>query len=224
MASPKHFAFNDQKTNRGGVAPFMTEQRAREVELRAFQIPMEANKYDAKAPEYWNGEENHDFGMRGMMTSFSKIGGVECTASEGLITDIAKNEWGFKGYAVTDIGDDVDLFAAVANSGVTGYDLRGRFSESGYDTQTNDGQPIRAEMFAGDANILTKIKEAAHNTIWAFCQTNLMNAYDSSTEFQSVTTWWRVAYKVAILTTGGLFLAFATLYTVSVIKSKKEGK
>lgn len=224
LASPKHFAFNDQETNRGGVAPFMTEQRAREVELRAFQIPMEANKYDAKAPEYWNGEENHDFGMRGMMTSFSKIGGVECTASEGLITGIAKNEWGFKGYAVTDIGDDVDLFAAVANSGVTGYDLRGRFSESGYDTQTNDGQPISAEMFAGDANILTKIKEAAHNTIWAFCQTNLMNAYDSSTEFQSVTTWWRVAYNVAILTTGGLFLAFATLYTVSVIKSKKEGK
>lgn len=51
-----------------------------------------------------------------------------------------------------------------------------------------------------------------------------MNAYDSSTEFQSVTTWWRVAYNVAILTTGALFLAFATLYTVSVIKSKKEGK
>lgn len=222
LASPKHFAFNDQETNRGGVAPFMTEQRAREVELRAFQIPMEANKYDAKAPAYWTGEENHDFGMRGMMTSFSKIGAVECTASEGLITDIARNEWGFKGYVVTDIGDDTDLFAAVANAGVTGYDLRGRFTESGFEAHTTDGQPISAEMFKGDANILIRIKEAAHNTLWAFCQTSLMNAFDSTTSYQSVMTWWRVAYTAAIAAAGVLFVLFATLYAVSAVKSGKE--
>ncbi|MBP5693927.1 MAG: glycoside hydrolase family 3 C-terminal domain-containing protein, partial [Bacilli bacterium] len=38
ITSPKHYAFNDQETNRNGIAPFMTEQRARETELRAFQI------------------------------------------------------------------------------------------------------------------------------------------------------------------------------------------
>ena len=222
LASPKHFAFNDQETNRGGVAPFMTEQRAREVELRAFQIPIEANKYDAQAPEYWTGEEDHDFGMRGMMTSFSKIGGVECTASEGLVSDIAKNEWGFVGYAVTDIGDDTDLFAAVANSGVTGYDLRGRFSESGFAAHTYEGENISAEMFAKDANILTKLKEAAHNTIWAFCQTNLMNAYDASTSYQSVMTWWKMAYMAAIATTGVLFVGMCAAYVVCYQKSRKE--
>ncbi len=222
LASPKHFAFNDQETNRGGVAPFMSEQRAREVELRAFQIPIEANKYDNAAPAYWNGEKDHDFGMRGLMTSFSKIGGIECTASEGLMTGIAKNEWGFRGYAVTDIGDDTDIFAAVANAGVTGYDLRGRFSETGYDAHTNDGETISAEMFKGDANILTKIKEAAHNTIWAFCQTNLMNAYDSSTAYQSVMTWWKAAYMTAIGVTGVLFVLSLILYSVSALKSRKE--
>lgn len=224
LASPKHFAFNDQETNRGGIAPFMTEQRAREIELRAFQIPMEANKYNETAPDYWTGDPEHDFGMRGMMTSFSKIGAVECTSSKGLVTDIARNEWGFVGYVVTDIGDDTDLFAGVVNAGVTGYDLRGNFSEEGFPNHTSGGEPISAAMFAGDAEILTQLKEAAHNTIWAFCQTNLMNAYNSSTSYQQLSTWWRVAYKAAMGLTGTLSVAAIALYTVSVVKNKKEEK
>ena len=162
--------------------------------------------------------------MRGMMTSFSKIGAVECTASQGLITDIAKKEWGFQGYVVTDIGDDTDLFASVVNAGATGYDLRGRFAEEGFPSHTNHGEAISAALFAHDANILTKLKDAAHNTIWAFCQTNLMNAYNASTSYQSLTTWWRVAYTAAIIVTAVLFVAFAALYTLSVIKAKKEEK
>jgi beta-glucosidase len=157
-----------------------------------------------------------------MMTSFSKIGAVECTASEGLITDIAKNEWGFCGYVVTDIGDDTDLFASVVKAGATGYDLRGRFSAEGFPVHTNEGNPISPEMFKGDATILAKLKDAAHNTIWAFCQTNLMNAYNSSTTFKALLTWWRVAYGAAIAVTGVAFLAFAALYAVSVKKNKEE--
>ena len=48
ISAPKHFVFNDQETNRNGVAPFMTEQRAREIELRAYQIGIEAVKYDGE--------------------------------------------------------------------------------------------------------------------------------------------------------------------------------
>lgn len=70
IAAPKHYAFNDQESERGGVSPYMTEQRAREIELRAYQIAFEATKYDT---------DDYDAGMRGLMTSFSKIGGVECT-------------------------------------------------------------------------------------------------------------------------------------------------
>lgn len=102
MAAPKHFAFNDQETERGGISPYMTEQRARELELRAYQYAFEATKYDT--PEY-------NAGMRGLMT------------------EILANEWGFIGYAVTDIYDDVDLWSAVLNSGTTCFDTRG---ESGF--------------------------------------------------------------------------------------------
>ena len=37
IAAPKHIAFNDSEVNRTGVATFMTEQKAREGELRAMQ-------------------------------------------------------------------------------------------------------------------------------------------------------------------------------------------
>ena len=68
IAAPKHFAFNDQETNRSGVSPYLTEQRGREIELRAFQIAFEATKYDT---------DERDAGLLGVMTSFSKIGPVE---------------------------------------------------------------------------------------------------------------------------------------------------
>ena len=42
------------------------------------------------------------------------------------MTEILANEWGFIGYAVTDIYDDVDLWSAVLNSGTTCFDTRGQ--------------------------------------------------------------------------------------------------
>lgn len=40
VTNAKHFAFNDQETNRDGLAVFLDEQAARENELRGFQIPV----------------------------------------------------------------------------------------------------------------------------------------------------------------------------------------
>lgn len=41
IIAPKHFAFNDTEINRTGVAVFMTEQQARENELRGTQASIE---------------------------------------------------------------------------------------------------------------------------------------------------------------------------------------
>ncbi len=152
IAAPKHFAFNDQETNRSGVAPYMLEQRAREVELRAYQIAFEATKYDT---------EEVDAGMRGLMISFSKIGPVECTASYELMTEILKEEWGFKGYAVTDIYDDTDIYGAVLASGTTCFDTRGISGFYGATTLENcstfatqvDGSKVSAQLLSGDARL-----------------------------------------------------------------------
>lgn len=221
IAAPKHFAFNDQETNRSGVAPYMLEQRAREVELRAYQIAFEATKYDT---------EEEDAGMRGLMVSFSKIGPVECTASYELMTEILKEEWGFKGYAVTDIYDDTDIYGAVLASGTTCFDTRGISGFYGATTLENcstfatqvDGSKVSAQLLSGDARLQNAVKDSCHNILYAFSQSSLMNRYNSTTHIEQTMTWWRMAYMAAIAAFGILLLASGALYVLSSKRKERE--
>lgn len=221
VAAPKHFAFNDQESERGGVSPYMTEQRAREVELRAYQIAFEATKYDT---------EDYDAGMRGLMTSFSKIGSIECTTSEGLMTEILANEWGFIGYAVTDIYDDVDLWTAVLNSGTTCFDTRGQSGfygtttlESSYLFQNLiEGVGLSKNLIDGDANLQLKLKDAVHKNIYAWSVSNLMNRYNATTRVESQMTWWRAAYYAAAGVSALVMVGSAAMYVLSFKDKKKE--
>ncbi len=214
ISAPKHFVFNDQETNRNGVAPFMTEQRAREIELRAYQIGIEAVKYDGE-------------GMIGLMTSFSKVGPVEVTNSWGMMTGILQKEWGFHGYSVTDISDDKDLYTGMVYAGCTGYDLR-----FGYPTGTEDfaskignqadGIVLSPDMFAKDATMQNIIKTSIKRTLWSFGQSNLMNRYNASTHKEWRMTPWRAMYISAITVTAVLSAGCVAMYVLSVIKGRKE--
>lgn len=223
IAAPKHYAFNDQETNRAGVAPYMTEQRAREVELRAYQIAFEATKYDT---------DEEDAGMRGLMASFSKIGPVECTTSYEMMTNILKNEWGFVGYAVTDIYDDMDLYGAVLSSGITCYDTRGMSGFYGNTTLDNcsylstqvDGSKVSSKLFAGDAALQSAVKESSHNILYAMSQSNLMNRYNSTTHIEQVMTWWRMIYITLIAVSGIAAVICLVLYIVSGKRKESEEK
>lgn len=79
IVGAKHFAFNDQETQRSGVATYMTEQKAREGELRSFQGAVE------------------DSGILGMMSSFTRIGAASVNGSVALLRNILRDEWGYKG-------------------------------------------------------------------------------------------------------------------------------
>lgn len=214
VAAPKHLAFNDQETERGGISPYMTEQRAREIELRAYQIAFEAKKYDT---------DEFDAGMRGLMTSFSKIGSIECTASEGLMTEILANEWGFIGYAVTDIYDDTDLWTAVLNAGTTCFDTRGQagfyktttLESSDLFKNLSEGRGLSVDLIKKDVNLQHKLKEAVHKNIYSWSVSHLMNRYNETTHIEYPITWWRAAYYGAIGVSGLLLVVFAALFVLS---------
>jgi len=91
----KHFALNDQETNRDkGVSVWANEQAIREVYLKAFEIPVKEGKTTA------------------IMSSYNRIGGTWSGADKGLMTNVLRKEWGFKGMVVTDMNlydyQDVD--------------------------------------------------------------------------------------------------------------------
>lgn len=81
---PKHFALNDQETNRSGVCVWSNEQAMREIYLKAFEIVAKEGN-------------NH-----GLMSSYNRIGTVWSGGCEALLTDVLRGEWGFEGAVATD--------------------------------------------------------------------------------------------------------------------------
>ena len=80
----KHFALNDQETNRSGVATWSNEQAIREIYLKAFEIPVKEGNATA------------------VMSSFNRIGTTWAGGHKGLLTNVLRDEWGFKGMVITD--------------------------------------------------------------------------------------------------------------------------
>ena len=211
IAAPKHFAFNDQETNRSGVSPYLTEQRGREIELRAFQIAFEATKYDT---------EERDAGLLGVMTSFSKIGPVEVTCSKGLLTDILRGEWGYKGYIVSDLEDDTDFLPQALYAGITSFDSTATLDKLN-DVKYNN---FTVDKIKKDATILKNVKEAVHCNLWVLTQSNYMNMVDVNSEYVDTMTWWRATYiavEATSATLAGLCLALTVLTS---ILDKKKGR
>lgn len=81
---PKHFALNDQETNRLGMVTWSNEQAIRELYLKPFEITVK------------------EAGTNGMMSSFNRIGVTWAGANKALLTDILRNEWGFNGMVISD--------------------------------------------------------------------------------------------------------------------------
>lgn len=209
----KHIAFNDQEMHRYGVGAFMTEQRAREIDLRAFQIAFESNIYDQFDE---SGEKIVDVGMMGAMTSFAKLGGIECTVNKGMLTGIMRREWGFNGYVVSDLKDDLDLMRQGAKAGMTGWDWR---------AAPDDIDPwAKTEDWAHDTELMLAMKECIKRDMWVFANSNFMNNVNASSTSHWNMTWWRAAYISGFIVSGVFIVAATALYVVSIVlRKKKEG-
>lgn len=146
------------------------------------------------------------------------------------MTEILANEWGFIGYAVTDIYDDVDLWTAVLNSGTTCFDTRGQSGfystttlESSYLFQNLiEGVGLSKNLIDGDANLQLKLKDAVHKNIYAWSVSNLMNRYNATTRVESQMTWWRAAYYAAAGISAVVMVGSAAMYVLSSKDKKKE--
>ncbi len=82
--SLKHFAVNNQETYRNGINVIIDERTLRETYLKGFGIAVKEGKP-------WT-----------IMTSYNQINNVYLSESENLLTEVLRNEWGFKGFVLTD--------------------------------------------------------------------------------------------------------------------------
>lgn len=111
----KHFALNDQETNRcAQLCTWFNEQSAREIYLKPFEICVKEG------------------GAKAVMSAFNFYGTEPAGASSDMLNDVLRGEWGFRGFVLTDY------------YGVYGYMDADREIRNGndcmlvaYDTETN---------------------------------------------------------------------------------------
>ncbi len=96
----KHFAVNDQETDRSGIATFLTEQSLRELYLKPFEIAVKGRDVPSKTAKEHG--VTKCVGTTGIMSSFNRIGTAWTGGDYRLMTQILRNEWNFRGLAICD--------------------------------------------------------------------------------------------------------------------------
>ncbi len=93
--SLKHYATNNQETQRMNINAIMDERTLREIYLPAFEMAVKKGKP-------WT-----------VMCAYNKLNGKYGSENHKLLVDILKGEWGFEGFVVSDWGAVHDRVEAV---------------------------------------------------------------------------------------------------------------
>lgn len=201
----KHFALNDQERNRYGVCVWANEQSIREIYLKAFQYSV----------------EDEDCETVGLMSSFNRFGCTWSGAHKGLLTDVLRGEWGFKGCVMTD--------AAVAGYMGAGGNTRALANAivAGQTIWLGDMRAAGFGSYSDNAVVAQAIRQACKANLYAQLRSSAMNGMKSGVIIVEITPWWQTAIKgaqigVGILTGLCAAMAVASFIVVSRIKKKES--
>ena len=197
-ANIKHFAVNDQETNRSsrGLATWLDEQCMREIYLKPFEIAVKEGK------------------THGLMTSFNRIGYEWAGGSYRLVTTILRKEWGFQGSVICDFKTDVymdskQMLYAGGDISLVGNKTIMLQTSGVYNT------PYISFDNAKDVSLL---RRAAHNNLFAIANSNMMRADIDHYEPAA----WKVAVYVIDGCVGGGLAIWGFFAIFTALRKKEE--
>jgi beta-glucosidase len=145
-ASLKHYAANNQETDRLRVSAEVDERTLREIYLAGFERAVT------------------EAGPWTVMCAYNKVNGVYASEHAWLLTTVLRGEWGFDGLAVSDWGAVHDRVAALA----AGLDLEMPpnlgVSDAAILTAVRSGQLDEHVLDTAVARVLQLVDRAAANT------------------------------------------------------------
>lgn len=205
----KHFALNDQETFRTeALCTWADEQTIREIYLKPFEIVVK----EAKTTIDYISDENGTHSQKEMnactavMSSFNRIGTTWSGGNKALMTDVLRDEWGFRGFAISDF----NLYDYMnTDQGMrAGTDMQLTWLAS--DTMPF-GRPNYSDTKSGTAR--QAIRTAYHNVFYTIANSNAMQGVAPGTIITYKPSGWRVAFWIldAVL---GTFLVCGTAWVV----------
>ena len=182
----KHYALNDEETNRYGVAVLANEQSIRELYLAPFEMSV------------------REGGAKGVMASMNRVGPTWSGATEGLMTGTLRDEWGFTGFVTTDQA----TFPTFEYCGI--YQGLG----AGADMWLNDADLMNNVDVdkISDAD-WANVRQAAHRILYTYANSNAMNGISADARITaSAVPQWRLLLLALVVFAGLLGYAFAKLF------------
>lgn len=187
----KHFALNDQETNRNNMlCTWSDEQAIREIYLKPFEIAVKEG------------------GAKAVMSSFNYIGTEYAGASDTLLNKVLRDEWGFRGFVLTDY------------FGGYGYQNADQEIRNGndamlvaYDTETNHLKDTTS------ATSLQAMRKASKNIMYTVVNSR---AYEGDNAKGGLLNWQIAAIIVDVVLAAG-FVALE-LRIINQFKKKRESE
>ncbi len=193
----KHFAMNDQETNRvngNGLSTWATEQTIREVYLKPFEMVVKGATGDVKFYDSEGQAQTTQIGSTAIMSSFNRIGATWAGGSAALMHDVLREEWGFQGFAITDFNLYPYMYVDEAWA-AQGTDLMLTFE--GFKT-VEDTESAYAQ---------SNVRNAMHNILYTVANSNAVNGIAPGASLSYNPAGWEIALQAITIALAVLIVA-----------------
>lgn len=212
ILSAKHFAFNTQESYREGLCQFFEEQSGREMELRAFQGLSEDVAYvDASG---------NTVNALGMMSTFSRVGVCGANAHRGMMKNILRGEWGFKGLISTDMVSRTGFFNP-QDSVVNNVTFMATSSGESFLASDDWSSYNNKQLVKSCPELMTALYENMHYYMYAIANSSALNGYAPGETLSDALSWWQTMLIALAVVAAVAAVALIALYSVFELRGRK---
>ncbi|OJV64918.1 MAG: beta-glucosidase [Clostridiales bacterium 38-18] len=182
----KHFALNDQETNRvnNGIATWANEQAIREIYLKGFEktVKNATTTINYIADDNGNMIEQEMKAATALMSSFNRVGATWSGGSKALQENVLRDEWGFEGVVISDFNLYDYMYANQGIAAGTDYYITFDSMKSIEDTTS--------------ATAVSNLRKSAHRLLYTVANSNAMNGIVPGSTIYYKTATWKIVRSV----------------------------